>query len=101
MISMPRTRTLPEVLTLVEAARYLRVAAKAVKQRALSGDIPGRQIGTEWRFLKTALDEWLRRPNSKTMLLQMAGAFADDESLPELRKSILSSREKQQVVEGI
>jgi excisionase family DNA binding protein len=89
---MSRNRILPDVLTLAEAARYLRVTEKAVKQRALSGDIPGRQIGKEWRFLKAALDDWLRRPNSKTVLLQMAGAFKDDEQLVEICKAAYAAR---------
>ena len=81
-----------EVLTLQEAARYLRLPPASVKKYAERGDIPGRQIGKEWRFLKSALNEWLGRPNSRSVLLSMAGAFKNDETLPELRKAIQAAR---------
>ena len=73
-----------EVLTLQEAARYLRLPPASVKKHAERGDIPGRQIGKQWRFLKSALNEWLGRPDSRRLLLSMAGAFKNDETLPEL-----------------
>ena len=49
-----------EILTLDEAAAYLRVSEDAL--RAMVGDdaIPAQTIGGEWRFLKRALHEWLR-----------------------------------------
>ena len=81
-----------EVLTLQEAARYLRLPPASVKKHAERGDIPGRQIGKQWRFLKSALNEWLGRPDSRRLLLSMAGAFKNDETLPELRKAIHAAR---------
>ena len=49
-----------EILTLEEAAAYLRVSEEAL--RAMVGDdaIPAQKIGGEWRFLKRAVNEWLR-----------------------------------------
>ena len=84
-----------EVLTLKEAARYLRLPPASLKKYAERGDIPGRQLGKEWRFLKSALNEWLGRPNSRSVLLSMAGAFKDDDTLPELRKAIAAARGRQ------
>jgi excisionase family DNA binding protein len=52
-----------EVLTLSEAAAYLRVAEAELTQLAEGGGIPARKIGGEWRFLKQALNEWLRSPD--------------------------------------
>src|SRR5437867_3705060 len=43
--------TLTEVLTLAEAAAYLRVSEADVVRLAQQQDLPGRLIGTEWRFL--------------------------------------------------
>jgi excisionase family DNA binding protein len=50
-----------EILTLEEAAAYLRVSEDAL--RAMVGDdaIPAQKIGGEWRFLKRAVNEWLRQ----------------------------------------
>jgi len=48
-----------EVLTLEEAAALLRLPIAAVRARALSGDLPGRAFGDEWRFSRAALLAWL------------------------------------------
>ena len=45
----------PEVLTLAEAANFLRVSEDDVLRLAAPQILPGRQIGSEWRFLKSAL----------------------------------------------
>lgn len=47
------------MLTLREAAQYLRVHPNTVEQMALEGSIPGLQIEGRWRFPKSSLDEWL------------------------------------------
>ncbi len=49
-----------DVLTLAEAASYLRVPEAELLRLAETHDIPAQQIGGEWRFLKKALTEWLR-----------------------------------------
>jgi excisionase family DNA binding protein len=94
---MSRNGTFPDVLTLAEAARYLRVPQATVRKRAQSGDIPGQQIDKDWRFLKSALQQWLSQPSSRSVLLSMAGAFKDDETLPELRKAIYAARGRPEV----
>ena|SRR5436309_11604 len=48
------------VLNLAEAADLLRVAENDVQSLAESGEIPGRQIGDQWRFSRQALLDWLR-----------------------------------------
>lgn len=48
-----------EVLTLKEAANYVRVSQKTLRERALAKQVPGQKIGREWRFLKKALDDYL------------------------------------------
>ena len=69
-----------EVLTLEEVARYLRLPKDAIVRQAARGAIPGRQIEDTWRFLKAAIDDWLRSYDSRTLLLQQAGALAEDGS---------------------
>ncbi len=49
-----------EVLTLAEAASYLRVTEDAVAEIAAQDAIPAQRIAGEWRFLKRALADWLR-----------------------------------------
>ena len=84
----------PEVLTLEEVAAYLRLPKDTVARQAARGSIPGRQIEDTWRFLKAAIDEWLRSHDSRTLLLQQAGTLADDESLPALREAIYAARKR-------
>jgi excisionase family DNA binding protein len=84
----------PAVLTLEEAAAYLRLPPETVARQILQGEIPGRQVGTEWRFLQSALDEWLSTRDARRALLRHAGSFADDESLGELRSEAYRQRDR-------
>ena len=73
-----------EVLTLAEAAAYLRVAEADLVDMVQQQDLPGRRIGGEWRFLKPAMREWLRTPprtKSNEALVALAGAWKDDPDL--------------------
>lgn len=44
-----------EVLTTGEAADLLRVSTKTVLTLAGKGELPGRQVGRAWRFLRSDL----------------------------------------------
>jgi|SRR4051794_1630388 excisionase family DNA binding protein len=48
-----------EVMTLDEAASLLRIEPDRLAQLAESGDVPGRRLGEDWRFTRTALLNWL------------------------------------------
>jgi excisionase family DNA binding protein len=48
-----------EVLTLEEAAGLLRLPVETIRASALSGELPGRAFGDEWRFARAALLTWL------------------------------------------
>ncbi len=93
---MPRTKpksspTTPEangpaaeVLTLAEAAAYLRLSEAEVVRLIQTDGLPGRAAGNEWRFLKSAVQEWLSKPPprySKEAQFAAAGAFRDDPDL--------------------
>jgi excisionase family DNA binding protein len=67
------------VLTLSEAAAYLRVAESHVQHLAETRSLPGREIGGEWRFLKAGLQDWLRAPTAgsgKEAFLALAGVMS-------------------------
>ena len=89
---MSQVTNAPEVLTLDEVAAYLRLPKETIVRQAAQGYLPGRQIEDTWRFLKAAIDDWLRSHDSRTLLLQQAGALAADESLPVLRDAIYTAR---------
>lgn len=88
MATIPRE----EVITLEEAAIWLRVSAETILKLAERRELPGRQVDSEWRFFKPALEDWLRGGSGKAALLLQAGAFADDDSLPELLDHIYQQR---------
>ena len=101
--------TTPDVLTLEETSAYLRLSIETVVNQALKGNIPGRKIESDWRFLKIAIphggrytnDEWLRSKNSSSILLSQAGIFADDDSLSQLRESIYTARERPEIDDSL
>ena len=77
-----------DVLTLAEAAAYLRVSEDEVVRLVRYQDLPGRLLGAEWRFLKAAINDWLRTPpprGSKEAILSVAGILKDD---PDLEKGL-------------
>jgi hypothetical protein len=49
----------PQVLTLTEAAAFLRLDAEALGAAAERGEVPGRLLLREWRFSRAALIAWL------------------------------------------
>jgi excisionase family DNA binding protein len=48
-----------EVLTVEQAAELLQTDEDAIRALADAGDLPGRRIGDEWRFLRRAVLAWL------------------------------------------
>lgn len=80
------------VFTLKEMAVYLKMPEEKIERQVLHGEIPGRRIENEWRFLKTAVDEWLKSYDTRDILISQFGALSDDEKLSELRMKIYSER---------
>lgn len=63
-------RSLHPVMTLREAAHYLRLRPAELQQMADLGVIPAFKVDQRWRFLKSALDEWmlLQRGTDATLI---------------------------------
>ena len=55
-----------DVLSLEEAAVYLKVNYSDIRQMLKEQGLPGRKIGSEWRFLRGAIADWLRNPAGVT-----------------------------------
>jgi PTS system nitrogen regulatory IIA component len=47
------------VLTLPEVAAYLRLAEKTVLRMVHKGQIPCAKVASQWRFLRSMIDDWL------------------------------------------
>ena len=50
---------MPEVLTIKEAAEFLRLPEGAVLRQARAGRLPAARIGRTWRFSRRLLLEWI------------------------------------------
>jgi len=51
-----------EVMTLAEAAAWLRVPEEGLRADVVAGRIPARLVAGEWRFSKAALVVWFSQP---------------------------------------
>ena len=94
----PQTTVLPaagmngptsEVFTLAEAAAYLRLSEEDVLAMIHEQGLPARQVGTQWRLLKTAIERWLSSgspplQSNKDAWLAMAGQYRDDPDLEQI-----------------
>ncbi len=76
-----------ELMTLQEVADYLRVTVKTIYRLLKQGRIPATKVGNQWRFDKTAIDEWLQRSSVgvKANIL----VVDDEESIRSLFKKTL------------
>ncbi len=80
---------LDEVLTLAETVAYLRLPEAVVVGLVQSQGLPGRFAGSEWRFLKTAIQQWLAAgaptwATRKAAILEVAGKYQDDPDLEQI-----------------
>ena len=83
-----------EVLTLAEAAAYLRVSEENVVRLIHDQDLPGRFVAEGWRFLKSALRDWLAKPMPKPSneaFLSTIGSWKDDPDLDEMLQGNLQA----------
>lgn len=78
-----------EVLTLSEAAAYLKLAEVDVLRGVEEQGLPARRLGNEWRFLKAAIKQWLASgaptwDTRKAAILELAGKYKDDPDLEQI-----------------
>ena len=75
-----------EVLTLPEAAAYLRFSEADVLRLVEEQNLLARRLANEWRFLKAAIPQWLRGDTAllranKEAWASLAGKYKDDPDL--------------------
>jgi excisionase family DNA binding protein len=86
-----------DVLTLAEAAAYLRLPEADVVRLVHSQSLPGRFAGSQWRFLKSAIQDWLSKslpPYNKEGQLSVAGLLKDDPDLVPMVEKIYRRRRR-------
>ena len=112
---MPRTKKQPEpasngsatgdVLTLAEAAAYLRLPEAALVSAVHAEGLPGRMVGGEWRFSKAAIQQWLASGNPtwetrKAAILELAGKYKDDPDLEQIVEEAMRRRGRPLMEDG-
>lgn len=50
-----------EILTIEEAADFLRIGKRSLYKLAQAGEIPGKKVLNKWRFEKESLKTWIRK----------------------------------------
>jgi excisionase family DNA binding protein len=51
----------PDILTMAEAAAYLRVSPQTIRRSLHRSDIPYQRVGSMFRFSRRALEAWITR----------------------------------------
>jgi excisionase family DNA binding protein len=67
-----------KLMTVMEAAVYLRVGKKTIYRLLKQGKIPATRVGQQWRFNKASIDEWLHQ---KTAEIEANILVVDDEEI--------------------
>ncbi|GGE28822.1 hypothetical protein GCM10011571_33700 [Marinithermofilum abyssi] len=52
--------TVDKVLTLKEAAAFLKIPQQTMYKLAQEGKVPGKKVGKQWRFHADVLEKWLK-----------------------------------------
>jgi Helix-turn-helix domain len=86
-----------DVLTLADAAAYLRLAESEVVGLVHSQGLPGRCVAGDWRFLKSAVQHWLATASPtwdtrKAAILELAGKYNQDPDLEQIVKEAYRGR---------
>jgi excisionase family DNA binding protein len=77
-------QSVEDVMTLADAAAYLKLSEADVLRLVNEQALPARHLGNEWRFLKAAIQQWLSTPTLKTnneAWMALAGSCKDDPDL--------------------
>ncbi len=75
-----------DMLTLPEAAAYLRLPADAVLSEVGAGRLRGRRYGDDWRFVREELIRWARPPAASSAREQILNAPVPDETEEEFQE---------------
>jgi len=71
-----------QVLNLTEAAKFVRVSEKTMREMARGKRVPCQKVGREWRFLRSGLEHWLAGETPCAMVAESAQAYGQTELFP-------------------
>lgn len=55
-----------DILTLDEAAAYLKASKRTMYRLAASGDIPAFKLGGTWRFSRSDIESWIKQQSASS-----------------------------------
>ena len=53
-----------DILTILEVAKYLKIAERTVYRLAAAKKIPAFKVGGAWRFSRAEIDLWIKKQSS-------------------------------------
>ena len=73
----------PEILTLQQAAEFLQISERTIQRMLKKGEVPGTQVGGQWRFDREQLralvrGEWKAEPDQVRMAERDDNVFGVD-----------------------
>ena len=63
-----------DILTIEQAAEYLRIPRASLYRYARAGSIPAMKVGRHWRFSRAALSDWIRGQRAASESLPSGGS---------------------------
>ena len=60
----PTTTPLGEILTLKQVAEYLKCHTSTIYRLVKHGGVPHFRLGSDFRFQKSTIDDWIRKNSS-------------------------------------
>lgn len=80
-----------DVLTLAEAAAYLKLPEETVRTEADAGRLVGRAVGDDWRFVRVDVLAWVR-PSQKDRIRAVIGGWQGDPTVDPMLVRIEADR---------
>ena len=65
VISSDEPKTLPDMLTIAEVAKYLKLHELTVRRLAREGELPAFKVGRQWRIKRDLLETWISSRSGK------------------------------------
>lgn len=94
---MSESSKYPEILTMEQAAEYLQFSIRTMQRLVKNKEIPGRQIGKQWRFHRDQLRDWVRgkdfKPEKSTTQAELIKLWADKTGL-DLPQSLIDLQQE-------
>jgi len=91
-----------DVLNAREVAQYLRVSERTVLGWAQQGEIPAARVGKRWRFIRSQIEDWLRRKSAPSVRSAPVGRLSIERVLSPERVLILpGARSKREVLQRL